>query len=333
MNNKTRLRLSTAGLFTLILVLATICFLRYRLMPTEQKVSETEDNAPTLSQLTPMVPESSPVVIITLAPDSAQPSGQETPEPAVEFNDESYDEVSYQIVSDLVYLYRQQQKNAWPQIEELLIDLQRENAALGDLWRKIISFWDLVNSADYINIVAPPADLPQDESLCVLVLGFQLLQSGDMAPELAGRCETALSVLQAYPNCFLAVTGGGTAVYNPGVTEAGVMAKWFTERGISPERIIIENHSLTTVENAKNTCEILVEQYPQVNTILLVTSDYHVPLGALLFQEASYLQEYKSGKLPYMICGNYAFASDGGEEYLTIGWQATDLWSLANPTY
>ena len=164
------------------------------------------------------------------------------------------------------------------------------------------------------------------------MLGFQLLPDGDMAPELLGRCERALACAQQYPHAYLAVTGGGTAFKNKEVTEASVMADWLLGHGIAPERIIREDRSQTTDQNAVNTCAILAEQYPQIHTIVVITSDYHMPLGCLMFSEAALLYGFETGRVPYEVKDNAAFATDGlAPGYTGMRNQAPYVWTMADP--
>ena len=60
-------------------------------------------------------------------------------------------------------------------------------------------------------------------------------------------------------------------------------AEWLESQGVNPSRIIVEDHSLTTAQNAIYTFDILNEQYPQVRQIAIISSDYHIATGTLLF--------------------------------------------------
>ena len=255
-------------------------------------------------------------------------------EKAVAEAEKAYNAETYQMVSDMVYLCRSEAPDREEQIQTLLENLKVANPALGETWDGIMQYWRYVNTDMPIRREGLPDSLPQDDSLCLVVLGFQLLPDGDMAPELLGRCELALACVQQYPNAYLAVTGGGTAFKNKEVTEAGVMADWFEARGIAPERIIREDRSQTTDQNAVNTCAILAEQYPQIQTLAVITSDYHVPLGCLMFAEAALLYGLKNGRIPYAVEENAAFTTDG----LTPGYtgmrnQAPYVWTMADPHY
>ena len=61
------------------------------------------------------------------------------------------------------------------------------------------------------------------------------------------------------------------------------MAKWLAAQGVDQKRIIIEDHSITTAQNALFTYDILTSLYPSVRKLAIVSSDYHIATGALLF--------------------------------------------------
>ena len=135
-----------------------------------------------------------------------------------------------------------------------------------------------------------PEGLEDTDQLCIIVLGFQLNPDGTMKEELIGRLETALACAKQYPNAWLLCTGGPTAQSN-GVSEAAAMGAWLMENGIPEERILLEERSLTTTENAQHCCELLRNNYPEVTSIALVSSDYHIPWAAVLFQTQCILAE------------------------------------------
>ena len=112
------------------------------------------------------------------------------------------------------------------------------------------------------------------------------------------------------------------------------MAEWFQSRGISGDRMIVENRSMTTGQNAKNTCAILTDQYPQVKEIAVVSSSYHIPQCELLFTEAALLYAYRNGcDIPYTVTGNASFAAVGNEEYSDLSNLGADIWVMADPNY
>ena len=245
-----------------------------------------------------------------------------------------YTEKTYQLVSDLVYVCREEgTAEGGAKIAAILDELEAEDKALARLWRGITDELAAV-CADGAPAPGLPDGLPQDDTLCIAVMGHQLLPDGRMDAEMQKRCEIGLSMVEKYPNAFLAVTGGGTASANNQVTEAETMAEWFLNKGVSPDRMIVENRSMTTGQNARNTCAILTEQYPQVKEIAVVSSSYHIPQCELLFTEAALLYAYRNGcDVPYAVTGNASFAAVGNEEYSDLSNLGADIWVMADPNY
>ena len=109
------------------------------------------------------------------------------------------------------------------------------------------------------------------------------------------------------------------------------MANWFLQQGIADERLILEDRSSTTEENAKFTLSILTQQYPQVQSLVIVSSDYHLPLGCLLFTEAALLYGCEYGETPFTVVSNLGLRGYGLSEYKNPAEQALYVWALANP--
>ena len=103
------------------------------------------------------------------------------------------------------------------------------------------------------------------------------------------------------------------------------MAAWLVEHGLSEDRLIIENRSKTTCENAVFSYEILQKDYPQIDTMAIVTSDYHIPLGCLLF-EAWFLLEAE-GNAPAISVTTHACCLSGSYTF-TLNEQAYWLENL-----
>ena len=163
--------------------------------------------------------------------------------------------------------------------EQALSALASLDPSLGEKWTRIMDLWDAPVSVNE----QLPDDLPDDDSLCLAALGFQLNPDGTMREELVERLKVLKAASEQYPNALIVCTGGGTAAEDPAATEAGRMAEWLESQGVNPSRIIVEDHSLTTAQNAIYTFDILNEQYPQVRQIAIISSDYHIATGTLLF--------------------------------------------------
>ncbi|MDO5444463.1 MAG: YdcF family protein [Eubacteriales bacterium] len=242
-----------------------------------------------------------------------------------------YDFETYSIVSDLVYTYKMRQASAYGEISELLSDLSEKDPELGSVWNRIMKYWEYVGNDMTVFYDVLPDGLPENNSLCIVVLGYALTSEGTMADELIGRCRTALACAEKYPEAYIAVTGGGTAGGRHEETEADLMAQWFIDNGISPDRLIIENRSLTTGENAQRTCTILLDHYPEIKQLAVVTSDYHIQLGCLVFQEQLLLESYKRESEPLEVISNAVYrAPDSTDEYNRVNIQASYVWKLAD---
>ena len=136
-----------------------------------------------------------------------------------------------------------------------------------------------------------PDDLPVDDTLCLVALGFQLNPDGTMRDELVERLKVLLAASKKYPQAVIVCTGGGTAADDPTATEAGKMAEWLREQGVDPSRVHVEDRSVTTAQNTIFTFDILEKHCPQVTEIAVVSSDYHIATGTLLFGAEAILRD------------------------------------------
>lgn len=195
-------------------------------------------------------------------------------------------------------------------------DVDRHQAAV---WRNIMADWAWVNNGMPVGEGVLPDGLPEDESLCIVVLGYGLAEDGSMKPELVDRLVVALASALKYPRASIAVSGGQTSEVE-GVTEAGRMAAWLKKKGIEEKRIIVENQSLSTTANAVNVYKMLNKSYPQVRSVAIVTSDYHIAWGCAMFAAVSnYKFGYDAGKPIDVVA---AAACDTGSTYNSMAQQA-----------
>ena len=192
-------------------------------------------------------------------------------------------ESAKECIADLIGYYKQYQEAAETDIQRTLEELALIDAEQAEAWEQIMAYWSHVNTDMVVNIGTVPENLPEDDSVAIVILGFALNADGTMKDELIGRLQTGLAIAEAYPESYVVVTGGGTAANNPDVTEGGLMGDWLLEQGLAEDRLIVENKAPNTVGNAENTYKILSEEYPEVKSLVMVTSDYHVPRGCILF--------------------------------------------------
>lgn len=105
--------------------------------------------------------------------------------------------------------------------------------------------------------------------------GFELGESGD-------RFVEALRLARALPEVPLVVSGGEASLIGATEGDAPIAARFFTEFGIAPERIVLENQSLNTHENAVYSSAV-ISDLPK-GRWLLVTSAFHMPRAVGAFR-------------------------------------------------
>ncbi len=189
--------------------------------------------------------------------------------------------VSQKLIEEMVVDYGSYGEAAYTRVDELLKELSGADPETGNKWSEIMDLWKDAEPVLHYDVL--PDGLTDTDALCIVVLGFQLEPDGTMREELIRRLETAKRSAEKYPNALIVCTGGGTAAENESATEADKMAEWLIANGVAPERVIAENRSLTTAQNAIYTFDILTEDYPQVKELAIVSSDYHIATGNLLF--------------------------------------------------
>jgi uncharacterized SAM-binding protein YcdF (DUF218 family) len=128
-------------------------------------------------------------------------------------------------------------------------------------------------------------DLPQNIDGIILLGGsYRIAQSASWQQvelrETAERDLAFLRLARHYPEAKLVFTGGG--LYPGGeYSEAALAKRLFDEQGLDISRIIFENLSRNTYENAVNT-RILVEPRADENWLLITTS-WHMPRAVGVF--------------------------------------------------
>ncbi|WP_062220185.1 YdcF family protein [Aureimonas sp. D3] len=108
-------------------------------------------------------------------------------------------------------------------------------------------------------------------------------------PELndaADRITTTLALSRLYPDAKVIFSGGAAAMFEEDVTESSVAQKLFDQLGLAPERLILEDRSRNTIENARFSKELASPQRGE--TWLLVTSAAHMPRSVGCFRTAGF---------------------------------------------
>jgi uncharacterized SAM-binding protein YcdF (DUF218 family) len=107
-----------------------------------------------------------------------------------------------------------------------------------------------------------------------------------IANESAERVLETIQLAHRYPNARILISGGGGTVFGDGAAEAPVIANYFKSIGIEPARILVEDRSRTTAENATFSRELAKPRDGE--RWLLVTSAWHMPRAVGVFQKADF---------------------------------------------
>ena len=235
------------------------------------------------------------------------------------------------IIEETVTFYGRYGSEADQQVSALLQELEAADPDTALRWRTILELWKSVLTEQDIHENVLPDNLPDTDELCIVALGYQLKADGSMRDELIGRLEVVLRCAEKYPNAYIACTGGPTAFNNNLATEAGRMAAWLEEHGVPRERLIVEERSMTTAQNAIYTVQILEGKYPQIRQLAIVSSDYHIATGVLLFEAEAVLRAEKAGAERLHVVSNAAYHAPAGS--LSRMFQAGALMELSGDYY
>lgn len=104
--------------------------------------------------------------------------------------------------------------------------------------------------------------------------------------ESAERVLDTLHLAKRYQRTRILISGGGGTVFGDGTAEAPIIASFMTNLGVNPDRIIVEDRSRTTYENAIYSAELAKPQ--EGERWLLVTSAWHMPRAVGVFEKAGF---------------------------------------------
>lgn len=231
------------------------------------------------------------------------------------------------IIEEMVVDYGNYGSEADDRIASLLKELRSADPDAAERWESIMALWKTVNTGLTIHENVLPDGLPNTDELCIVALGFQLNPDGSMRDELIERLTVVLNSAEKYPNALIVCTGGGTAAEDEAATEAGKMAEWLVANGVAAERVIVEDQSVTTAQNAIYSYNVLTERYPQVKQLAIVSSDYHIATGTLLFEAEAVLRAEKAGGEVMHVVSNAAWKAPSGS--LSAMFQAGALIELS----
>ena len=182
-------------------------------------------------------------------------------------------------------------------------------SAIAEHWRDVYLDDDyplfVYKEGEQLASALKETSLRDSERHAFVLLGYEL-KNGEMQPELVGRCDAAAAAARSFPSAIIVCSGGATGDNNPKLhTEAGMMRDYLIRKcGIDAARIHIDEDAMTTLQNAKNTMEMLKQQ--DIKTITIVTSTYHQRWGQAIYNAAAALYR-KYFDYSVEIVGNYCF--------------------------
>jgi uncharacterized SAM-binding protein YcdF (DUF218 family) len=138
----------------------------------------------------------------------------------------------------------------------------------------------------------PPWDASRGAPVGIISLGGALdtvvsEPRGEVALNEAAERMTAMAELaRRFPGARIVFSGGSGRIVYDGVTEASLAARLFESFGIAKARIVLEDKSRDTDENARFTKELL--QPKPGERWLLVTSAHHMPRAIGVFRAAGF---------------------------------------------
>lgn len=139
---------------------------------------------------------------------------------------------------------------------------------------------------------APPADLPTGRYAGIILLGgfedggissarntLALIESGE-------RLSETVRLANKLPGSKVVFTGGAATIFGRGQDARAAVERYLNDVGVSPERVVLEDKSRNTWENALFTKRILMPQPGQ--RFLLVTSAWHMPRAIGIFRKVGF---------------------------------------------
>lgn len=133
-----------------------------------------------------------------------------------------------------------------------------------------------------------------------LILGAQMKSHGP-SDVLRRRLDAAVRYLEDNPAAAVIVSGGQGA--NEPVSEAAGMYTYLVEKGIAPERILLEDVSQNTRENLEFSGKLID---PAKDRVVLVTNNFHMFRATAIAKKAGYAhaEGLAADSYPYMVPNN-----------------------------
>lgn len=123
-----------------------------------------------------------------------------------------------------------------------------------------------------------------DDCEYLMLLGNQVVGKDTPSPLMLERTDRAVEYLKENEDCFVVVCGGITTDEQI-ISESALMEKILTEKGVNPDRIILEDKSTTTFENFEFAKEVIEKQSGkniEDVDVAFLSSDYHIHRASVI---------------------------------------------------
>jgi len=138
----------------------------------------------------------------------------------------------------------------------------------------------LISVINLTFILTPAVADSRENADHVILLGGGISKDGVLPKSVISRVEKAAEYLNKNPDSICVVTGG-TLDWLP-YAEAPELKRQLAARGVSPDRILVEDQAKDTIQNFQLSCKMLAEHkgmtYAEVlsTPTLIVTSRFHL---------------------------------------------------------
>ena len=127
------------------------------------------------------------------------------------------------------------------------------------------------------------------------------------------RLDTTVEYMETLPDSVCIVSGGQGA--DEVLPEAVVMKNYLCSRGIDESRIYIEDKSSNTLENIKNSYDIIEKENLNAEGIVSISNAFHIPRIELIFSRLGIEIEFVLAPDP----NPYSMFSVLVREYMSYG--------------
>lgn len=170
----------------------------------------------------------------------------------------------------------------------IFLTLPFENPKWQKLSKRLLSFILVLALLGGISFVAIEGLIfrgakgdPTDHADLLVVLGAGL---NGMVPSavLTSRLKVTYDYMTAHPDCMAILTGSQGD--NELRTEASAMAEYLIDRGIAPDRLILEEEAHNTAQNIKFSVALMEQLDLMDSTVMVVSNEFHLYRAECIFE-------------------------------------------------